>query len=256
MLLAIESYFHDVLRAAMPESVEVSAGPSKGPSTDIDAGVEVIATRMRLALPEGDDLTSLRQPSYFAQVFRWAGDGIRKDFALPANAAGQVVEVESPPGRPLRRGDDYVVEESMLRLYRAPATASEAVVAYLRGSRAAGFLERRRCEVRLSILVWVKTAVGDAAPLMSRALAATLAASADMGNLEDENTDAETSGVRLRLLQPQATLVDVQRTLELQDATAYFRAQANFLVCGELEQLVSLGTPESEGIILEVRRET
>ncbi|GEN10477.1 hypothetical protein SAMN05443572_103353 [Myxococcus fulvus] len=256
MLLAIESYFHDALRAAMPESVEVSAGPSRGPSPEIDAGVEVFATRMRLALPEGDDLTALRQPSYFSQVVRWAGDGTRKDFALPANTIGQVVEVESPPGRPLRRGDDYLVEESTLRLYRAPATASEAVVAYLRGSRAAGFLERRRCEVRLTIRVWVKTDVGDATPLMSRALAAALAASADMGNMEDANTEPETSGVRLRLLQPQAALVDVHQSLELEDGTAYFRAQANFLVRGELEQLVSLGTPESEGIILEVRRET
>ncbi|WP_408890275.1 hypothetical protein ACJ2CR_04860 [Myxococcus faecalis] len=255
MLLAIESYFHDALRAAIPETVEVATGPSRGPSVEMEALVEVIASRMKLTLPEGDDLTALRQPSYFAQVHRWAGNGTRKDFTLPANATGQVVEVESPPGRPLRRGDDYVVEESTLRLYRAPAVASEAVVAYLRGTRAEGFLERRRCELRLSVRAWVKSP-GNAAPLLSRALAAALAASADLGNLEDEDTEAETSGVRLRLLQPQATLVEVHRTLELQGDIPYHRAQANFLVRGELEQLVSLGTPESEGIILEVRRET
>lgn len=255
MLLAIESYFHDALRPAVPETVEVATGPSRGPAADAEALVEVYASRLKLALPEGDDLTAQRQTSYFAQVHRWAGNGATKDFTLPANARGQVVEVESPPGHPLRRGDDYALEERTLRLYRAPAVANEAVIAFLRGDRADGFLERRRCELSLSIRAWVK-APGNAAPLLSRALAAALAASADMGNLEDEDTYPEESGVRMRLLQPAASLVDIQRAMEPVGEALFSRAQANFIVRGELEQLISLGTPEQEGIILQVRRET
>lgn len=255
MLLAVESYFHDALRPAVPETVEVATGPSQGPTADAEALVEVCASSFKLMLPEGDDLAAQRQPSYFAQVHRWSGNGTTRDFALPANARGQVVEVESPPGRPLLRGDDYTVEGTTLRLYRAPMTADEAVVAFLRGERAEGFLERRRCELKLSIRAWVK-APGNAAPLLSRALAAALAASADLGNLEDEDTFPDESGVRMRLLQPAATLLGVTRTIETAGTTSFSRAQANFLIRGDCEQLISLGTPDPVGIIREVRRDT
>ncbi|AGC45687.1 hypothetical protein MYSTI_04391 [Myxococcus stipitatus DSM 14675] len=255
MLLAVESYFHDALRPAVPETVDVATGPSQGPAAEVEALVEVCASSFKLALPEGDDLTAQRQPSYFAQVHRWPGNGTTRDFTLPANAQGQVAEVESPPGRPLRRGDDYTLEGTTLRLYRAPMTADEAVVAFLRGERAEGFLERRRCELKLTVRAWVK-APGNAAPLLSRALAAALAASSDLGNLEDEDTFPEESGVRMRLLQPAATLLGVTRTLEAVGTTFFSRAQASFLIRGECEQLISLGTPEPVGIIREVRRDT
>ncbi|MCE9671266.1 hypothetical protein LY474_25995 [Myxococcus stipitatus] len=255
MLVALESYFHDVVRPAIPETVDVATGPSRGPPTDAEALVEVCASTMKLALPPGDDLNVLRQPSYFSHVHRWAADGRTLNFALPESTQGQVAEVESPPGRPLRRGDDYAVDDLTLRLYRAPAAAEEAVVAFLKGDRAAGFLERRRCEVSLAIRAWVKSP-GNAAPLLSSALAAALAASTDLGNLEDEDTLFEDTGVRIRLLQASATLLGVHRGIEDVGGTLYTRAQANFLVRGELEQLVTLGAPDPRGTIREVRRVT
>ncbi|MCP3099526.1 hypothetical protein LZ198_11660 [Myxococcus sp. K15C18031901] len=254
MLVTLESYFHDVVRPAIPETVDVATGPSRGPTTDVEALVEVCASSMKLELPPGDDLEVLRQPSYFAQVLRWSADGRTLNFAIPETAQGQVVEVESPPGHPLRRGDDYAVDDLTLRLYRPPATADEAVVAFLKGERAAGYLERRRCELSLAIRAWVKTP-GNAAPLLSSALAAALAASVDLGNLEDDDALTEDSGVRLRLLQTSSTLMGIHRSVESVGDTLYSRAQATFLVRGELEQLVTLGTPEPRGTIREVRRE-
>lgn len=251
MLVAIESYFHDALRAAVPDTVEVTTGPSRGPGAEALPRVEVSASQLKLELPQGEDLTAAREAAFFTHVQRWPSDGTRVDFLLPEKLPGQVVEVESPPGRPLRRGDDYTVEGRTVRCYRPPAAADVGVVAIVRGARAAGFLERRRCEVTLVTRAWGEDAhAADA--LLAGVLPAALIASGDLGNLDAGFP--EDSGVRLRLLRPVVSLVALSRGLEQEGDARAFRAQAEFLVRGELEQLVTLGEPEPEGLIREVRR--
>ncbi|WP_223645796.1 hypothetical protein [Corallococcus sp. EGB] len=253
MLVAIESYFHDALRSAVPGSVEISTGPSRGPGAETALLVEVCASHLKLDPPPGDDLAAQREAAYFAQVHRWSANGKQVDFDLPEQARGRVVDVESPPGRPLRRGDDYVVEGRKVRFYQPPALADVAVVAFLRGERSAGFLERRRCELSLVIRAWARAA-GAADPLLSAALTAALVASADLGNLDDTEVPPADSGVRLRLMRPVMSLSGIQRSAETVDDTPFYRAQAEFLIRGDFEQLVALGEPEAEGIIREVRR--
>lgn len=251
MLVAIESYFHDALRPAIPDEVDVATGPSRGPGADATLLVEVFASGLKLDLPQGEDLAALREPAFFTQVQQWKADGKRVDFVVPESVPGQVVEVESPPGRPLRRGDDYTLDGRTVRLYRPPAAADVGVVALLRGERATGFLERRRCELTLHTRAWAREAHA-ADTLLAAALPAALVATSDLGNL-DAALPADSS-VRLRLLRPVASLVGITRSAELLGDTVFFRAQADFLLRGELEQLVTLGEPEPQGIIREVRR--
>ncbi|WP_164013164.1 hypothetical protein [Pyxidicoccus trucidator] len=251
MLVAIESYFHDALLAAVPDTVDVTTGPSRGPGAEATLLVEVFASGLKLELPQGEDLAAQRETAFFTQVQRWKTDGKRVDFVVPATALGQVVDVESPPGRPLRRGDDYALEERTVRLYRPPASAEVGVVAFLRGERAAGFRERRRCEVSLVTRAWGRDAHA-ADTLLASVLPATLIASSDLGNLDAGLADD--SGVRLRLLRPVMSLLGIQRSGEQRGETFFCRAQAEFLLRGELEQLVTMGEPEPEGLIREVRR--
>ncbi|NBD08296.1 hypothetical protein [Corallococcus silvisoli] len=253
MLVALESYFHDALRPAVPDAVEISTGPSLGPVAEAESLVEVCVSQLKLEPLPGLDLAAQREAAYFAQVHRWASDGKKVDFELPAKALGQVAEVESPPGRPLRRGDDYVVDGRTVRFYQPPALADVAVVVFLRGARSAGFLERRRCELSLVIRAWARQS-GAADPLLSAALAAALVASADLGNLDDSYASPADSGVRLRLLRPVMSLSGIHRSAETVAETPFFRAEAEFLIRGDLEQLVALGEPEAEGIIREVRK--
>jgi hypothetical protein len=251
MLVTVESYFHDALKSALPGDVDVATGPSLGPAAEVAQLVEVTAPSLKLTLPQGDDLTARREPAFRFEVHRWSADGKQVDFTLPADAEGQVVEVEAPPGYPLRRGDDYMLEGRTVRFYRPPAQADVAVVAFLRGERALGFLERSPCDISLVIRAWSQEQ-GASDKLLSSALSAVLIASSGMGNLDDSASDE--SGVRIRLLRPSMVLVGISRGAELLQEKQFFRAQAEFLIRGELEQLVAVGEPEPTGIIREVRR--
>ncbi|QSQ23217.1 hypothetical protein JY651_50475 [Pyxidicoccus parkwayensis] len=251
MLVSVETFFHDALMSALPDDVDVTTGPSLGPAADVTRLVEVTAASLKLRLPEGEDLAARREPAFRFEVRRWRANGKQVDFVVPEGAVGQVVEVESPPGQPLRRGDDYQVEGRTVRFYRPPAQADVAVVALLRGERANGFLERAPCDIPLIIRAWSQEA-GAADALLSSALSAALIASTGMGNLDDSGS--EESGVRIRLLRPSMVLVGLTRGAELREEKQFFRAEAEFLIRGELEQLVTVGAPEPTGIIREVRR--
>jgi hypothetical protein len=251
MLVSVETFFHDALLSSLPRDVTVSTGPSLGPTPDVTRLVEVIAPGLKLALPEAEDLTARREPAFHFGVHRWKGDGEQLDFVLPEDAVGQVVEVESPPGYPLRRGDEYTVEGRTVRCYRPPAQADIAVVARLRGAPAAGFLERAPCDIPLVLRAWGQEH-GAADRLLSSALSVVLIAASGMGNLDD--SEADDSGVRIRLLRPAVALTGLTRGAELLQDQRFFRAQAEFLIRGELEQLIAVGEPEPTGIIREVRR--
>ncbi|NOK17264.1 hypothetical protein [Corallococcus carmarthensis] len=251
MLVSVETFFHDALLSSLPDGVTVSTGPSLGPTPEVAQLVEVIASGLKLALPGSEDLTVRREPAFLFGVHRWKANGTQLDFVLPDDVVGQVVEVESPPGYPLRRGDEYAVEGRTVRFYRPPAQADVAVVARLRGAQASGFLERASCDIPLVLRAWSQEP-GAADRLLSSALTPVLIAATGMGNLD--NAASEDSGVRIRLLRPSVVLVGLTRGAELLQEKRFFRAQAEFLIRGELEQLIAVGAPEPTGIIREVRK--
>jgi hypothetical protein len=250
MLAAVEAHFLDAVMAALPSTVTVQAGPSLGPAGASDQLVEVSAQSLAVKLPDDEDLTAGKSPAFLSQTVVFHGDGTTTDFTLPAT--GVLTEVESPPGRPLQRGDEYTLELPTLKFYRPPAAGVD-VVALMRGDRARGFLERRPCAIALSLFAWAPDVAGADA-LLGPTLAAALGATVDMPNLEASVPAG--SGVRVRLLRPAASLAGVARTRETPSPGTFLRARIDLVIRGELEQSVALGAPPPEGIIQQVVRAT
>jgi hypothetical protein len=251
MLATVETFYRNALQALLPPLFEVTPGPAVGPRADTKRLVELSAESLALTPPEGADPTALREPAWFTQELRFRADGRTTDFLLPADARGEVVEVESPPGHPVRRGDAYALEGRVLRFYRAPEQAEQAVWVLLRGERARGYTERCPCELRLVTSAWAKTSA-EVDGLLSTVLAGVLNASTRLGTLE--GAGLPNLGVRLRLLRPVATLQELSRSSERVANLDWFRARARFLVRGELEQVVVVGQPEPVGLIRQVQK--
>jgi hypothetical protein len=251
MLRAVETHFHRAVRAAVPAATPVTAGPAVGPaSKDVAALVELAATRLAIVYAPGDDdPAAARDRARFAAVHRWSGDGGARDFTLPDGLAGEVAELESPPGRPLRAGDDYFVDGRTVRLMRPPPAAPDNLVARLRGGPARGFVDRRRCVISLQADAWATDAAALAA-LSSRVHAALLAAAAEVPQLEAAPQDD--LGVRVRLLRPTALWVASARAPATARDAPFLRETIEFQVRGELEQRVVLGAPEPVGIIEQI----
>jgi hypothetical protein len=249
MLAAVEAYFLAALTPAQPDQVSRVAGPSVGPS---DAGKELIEVwAQQLTLPLADDeVEAGRSGAFFTTVQQWRGDGTTKDFALPDSAQGQVVEVESPPGRAARLGDDYALDGRTLRFFRAPPAADPAVVAHLRGDPARGFVEKRSCTIALKTYVWSKSAARTD-ELLRSTLASLLAATVDRVTLSAAMP--ADSGARLRLLEPLALVTAIGRDATAIRDVSYVRGAIDLVLRGDLEITVVVGAPLPTGIIRDVR---
>jgi hypothetical protein len=246
MLAALEAYFAQALKAGLPTDVTVTTGPSVGATTSEAKLVEVSAERLAVTLPEGSDPLEERQPAFLTQVHHWSADGEQSTFELPEDARGEIIEVESPPGHPLRLGDDFTLAQGKILFYRPPAKAEVAVIALLRGERARGYQERRPCRIDLFLRAWA----GEASAmdtLLQSTLTTGLAAAAELGNVD--GPQANPPGVRMRLLRPIAVLTGVSRRTEHTGSAPRFCADLALSIRGELEQVVALGEPTPEGLI-------
>jgi hypothetical protein len=254
MLSAVETFYGKALQEALQSTwpgLAVSLGPSLGPPASGERRVDVSAENLSLTPPKGVERWELREPAWFSDEYRFPSDGKSQEFPLPEDVQGEVVEVESPPGHPLRRGDAYVLEGRVLRFYRPPEQAEVAVVVLVRGGRARGFIERCPCELVLALSAWGQV-LAEVDSLLSAMVAKVLSASTRQGTLQ--GTVVPGSAVRFRLLQPEVSLQGFSRRRERAEAQDWLRARAFFLVRGELEQVVVVGQPEPVRLIREVER--
>jgi hypothetical protein len=206
------------------------------------------ASRVEVLLG-GEDPLAAREPAFLSRLQRWSADGATRDFTLPAGVTGEFFEVESPPGHPLRRGEDYEVSGATLRFYRPPAAGAQAVVATLRTGAAEGFHERRPCRLRLGVTAWAAD-YPRADELLEKALAVVLARCSEAGTLEAQHLGG---GVRMRLVRPSVLLESLERS-RVQSGTRHApRSSALLRLQGELELTVALGTPPAESRIEEIR---
>src|SRR4051812_45606652 len=113
MLSIIEDLLVAALRPALPADLEIVAGAVAAPAPAAAPGhVAVLVGPLTVQLPDAAaDPIEGREPAY---AFRrqslahevGAGAGASA-YALPADALPELTEVQSPPGRILRPGDDY-----------------------------------------------------------------------------------------------------------------------------------------------------
>ncbi len=240
MLYALENLLADAVDAALPDTVKVVPGPFTGVPAATDQRVEVTVSKLDITLV-GQEPLAAREPAFFSSLQRWDADGTKKDFTLPASVQGEVVEVESPAGHPLSRGQDYQLDGTTLRLYVAPAKGKGAVVATVRTGPAQGFHERRPCRLQLTIAAWAPK-VETADKLLDQSLAVVLAQCAQLGTLEAEYLG--NSGVRMRLHRPSVLLEGFERTRTVVRTRWAPRAAATLRLDAELELTVAVGTPE------------
>jgi hypothetical protein len=251
MLPAVEAHFLSALGSVLPAGTSLTAGPSAGPSAGAVALVEVIASRLSLLPAAGDERAGARNPAFLVLTHSFPSDGAARDFLVPEDVVGDVVEVESPPGRPLKRGDDYLVEGRGIRFYRPPARADVAVLARVRGERRRGYEQVEPCRIDLAVRVWANER-GRADDLAAASLAAVLVAAEDLGNVDGGFTSQP--AVRLRLLRAAAAMTALARSVDTLEGALFHRADIELILRGDLEQIVTLGEPALEGVIREVRR--
>jgi hypothetical protein len=243
VLAAVEAHFAAALKADLGQATPVLTGPL----ADLPTGssVHVSAGRLALAVPPSD-LVADRNSARLFTAHTWPSDGQQTGFPLPPGA-GELAEVEAPPGRPRRRGDDFRVDAGALNFYRPPAAGQPGVKAMFLGQRAAGYHERRAGELALLITARA-AAVADLDALAAAALAAALKASVAPPTFEAPPV----AGVRVRLLRAAAALSAVVRRTEARGDVALPRCDLEFVLRGEAELLIALGAPEPESIIAAV----
>lgn len=248
MLYALENLLAAAVAPVLPEGVKVVTGPTHKVPPAKEEQVVLEASRAEVLMGEEDPL-AVREPAFLSRLQRWSADGTTRDFTLPADVTGEFLEVEAPPGHPLRRGEDYEVNGPTLRFYRAPAAGEQAVVATLRTGPAEGFHERRPCRLRLGVTAWAAD-YPRADELLEKALSVVLARCSDVGTLEAANLGA---GVRMRLVRPSVLLESLERA-RVQVGNRYApKSTALLRLQGELELTVALGTPPPESRIEEIR---
>lgn len=245
MLYALENLLANALRPLLPAGVKITTGPSDEVPPAGEVRLEVGVSRLEVSLA-GEDPLAVREPAFQFLVQRWSADGTTRDFTLPADAKGELFEVESPAGYPLRRGQDYEVDGETVRFYRAPAAGANAVVATVRTGPATGFHERRPGLLRLSLRAWAAD-LPRTDTLLDQALAVVLTRCAGGGTLEASQLGD--SGVRLRLLRPAVMLEGIERGRVQVESRWAPRATALLRLQGEMELTVAVGDPQPESRI-------
>jgi hypothetical protein len=245
MLRALERYLQPLVQAALPGNVTVQTGPYLPAG---NGAVVLTAHTLDVAPPpaeaEGDD------PGHVVQYVTWPANGQVRDFTLPQAVTGELVEVESPPGRLVKSGDAYYVEGRTIRFYRAPVAANPAVRARIRGAAAAGYSRRQRCTMGLALGVWATT-LTDADDRLNIILQATLGALIAVPILEAG--PIASAGVSLRVMSPRVWLKSMRR--EMHPDPKLFHAGVELELRAELDLVVGRGAPEPVGIIERVEHD-
>ncbi len=256
MLTDFETWLADRLRASLPESTKLVAGPMLPPApTDTPLlNIAVVSLRRRRSRPPADD-EEARDAVRLTQTVTMNGDGLRFDFPLATGTIERLFEIETAPGRLARRGDDYKLtvhkpteEEKgtggeMLTFYRPPAGDFKLLLKVDTPTR--GYQQRSPWRATIEISAWAAQ-IGQADELLTPAVATALAALADIDRFN--LAGCADPGFTLRLLNPRADLSFLERA-QIAGDQRLFRSTARLSLRGEWELTLVLGTALTEGKI-------
>lgn len=245
MLTLIETWLEPLLRTALGSDADLLLAPITAVPTQ-KARVNLFTSRLSRDLPPATDPEAAagREPAWFNQVLTLPQDKAKPlDFTLPANALGQVAEVQAPSGRCYKPGDAFTVDGRVLRFYRDPGGA---ILVNLRGDRSRGYREKDPARIQLDLVCWASSP-GTADALAARALAVVLGAMAERDVID--LTGADAPGLMLRLTKPVARLAALENSIQTIANSDWRRVQISLLITGELDLMLSLGQPDRDGII-------
>lgn len=244
MIHLLEHQLLDALRKIHPAELDIKTGPVFPPSSTAKQMLAITVSQIESRHPElNEDSEHERTPAHQKQSHTLIANGEELDFTLPDTAVGEVGEIESPAGHLIRRGDDYRVENRMIKFYRAPQAD---LIVHLRGERAHGYREQQACRIALNIESWEKTA-NTADTILQYSIATVLAYFVDTSVVT--LLSSEDPSVQCRLLKPVARLAGIDRIAEKVGNAHFMCSNARLYIYGELELNVALGSPIEEGII-------
>ena len=240
MLAAVEQALLPALRAAFPSATAIQVGPDPKPK----AMIELIASAMTLVPPPGGEPAGARTGARAFTSKQIAVDGTKVSYSV--SEPGEIREIESPPGRPLRRGDDYLLEGNTIKFYAPP---QKPVVVTLFLDPARGYVEKLGCSVELTLSCYGATAAA-ADELLRRGLPGLLGGGVDLTTIE---ASLPAPGARLRLLAPVLSLAGLSRAPASRADVEMVRATAKLFCHGELETTITLGEPDPQGRIRDIQ---
>ncbi|MEM7158039.1 MAG: hypothetical protein AAF799_34680 [Myxococcota bacterium] len=246
MLRPLEDLIIPPIDAVMPVSVSVLRGPyvvaPPWPNSQRIISVYGRAIRTIEPTPSRDD----DGPSFIINEETWDTDGIVDTFVLPPEATGSIFEVESPPGFPMRRGDDYLVDGDTIRFYRAPDVGAPGVLARLQAEATHGYTRRRPCIMELDIDIYGRF-YEEVDLMLGASTQISLAAMARAPRFTFP--PATDTTVLMRIIEARASVASLERAAITIDAAPVFHAAIRLEIDGQLDLVVANGRPVDTSLI-------
>lgn len=250
MLRALEQYLQPLVDAVLPAAVEVLRGPFQVLPAWPPARRVVSIHALRLDVLETPPPRKVDGPAFTSQTATWPTNGVVSSFVLPpALATGQIVEVESPVGRLAKRGNDYYVEGTTLRFYRAPAAAGE-VRARVHTAAAAGYAQRSPATITLDLVAYTKD-LTTAEPLIEDTLQIVLVQLHHAPYFAQQSTTG--LGALVRFVDHRPHVLYLER--KLQGVETVVSCAARVELVGELDIMIPAGPPAPMGVIEQLEGE-
>lgn len=181
MLFAVETFFVTLLSQDLNDELE-----------------HVRVETLSLALGSGQRPPDEEKPRYL-HTYRCEVPGATTSFKIPEDIQGDISSVESPPGWPLRPGDDYSVNNRSIRLHRDPGNTTNTFLVRLHGSPAQGTISRDPCTIKINVVTTADSRP-ELASRLRRARGTILRGAVTPPNLVAETP--ETKNVYIRLVEP------------------------------------------------------
>ncbi len=227
MFAALETALAEAIAEHQPDDVNVIRGPTRPPNSTSKSFVGVSLSRIETltAQSSADSAKGRHEPVYATTrlIFK---DPQQASITLPDDKHEDVFELQSPPGKWLRRGDDFYIEERTIHFYRAPQAA---VVVLLRGKETGGYRERAPAELFLTMTSWGE-GIEQSDAMNATAIRAALLT---LSQLDVTETDMG-SGFFARLENIRASLRNVTRSVEEIEQKQWFRAIVVVSICGDI----------------------
>ena len=267
MLAALETALAQALQKAFSAKEAILVGPQMGPSASEPAGVGVWAASLEVAHPAAlsEPGPLPRLPAYRVTLVPAkppTQSGGKAGYTVPEVGAGKVVEVQSPLGKVLELGYDYMLEGDTIHFKHPP---TDQVWARVQAEQMGGFAQEQRVVVQVQVAAWAKSTPSSSLPPQweehfSTALAVVLQ------HLEPPylwathsayppGKKAQSTQVEYRLKEPVARLERVERLGVDIGGKPYVTAVAHVRVDARLSTQIGWGQPEPVSAIEQVIHE-
>lgn len=249
MLRALELYLLPPVDAALPAAVEVVRGPFLvGPPWQVTRQVVNIHA-LRLDVHDVPPPKTADRPAFSFQTTTWPIAADVASFTLPPGLVGELVEVEAPVGHLAKPGDDYYLDGSIIRFFRAP-TGPGQVLARVRTAAAAGYARRDAATLTLDVNAYSRDPT-TVDPLLEDALQVVLVQLRRAPYFALQSVVGLDTFVRFTDFRPH--VLHVERTLVGYENVILCSARLELV--GELDLLVATGAAAPVDLIAEIEGE-